>query len=406
MPLRKILSIEAIRGFAAIYVLLGHSMMFFQPYVFCPQYEFIIKAFFGFAHQAVILFFIVSGFSIHYSSPKEGFNTRKSISEYFYKRIRRIYPLFLFSLLIACVVLVICQMDASIKRVVLSFFFLTDIAEGSIALPIPTNFPIWSLSYEIPYYLLYPVLIKVINKFGMQKTFIFSIVISLFAGAFYFLQMPNHLSNILQLYWAWVGGAYIADLILNNKKVNVSFLSGGLIFLLAFSFTFEKISLLRDWAWTGAFLLVFMSFFQKSSVSKLYEKIINVCVGLLGIYTCYLLSYNEDITFHGGLLRYILLFFILLLFILQVVPFYKFQPFIRWFLKPFTSAGSYSYALYIFHWPVLTLIIHLFQKFIFENVMQMALVTVLTLVFIFIFSWFLELKVQPLIARRLNKLYY
>ena len=64
---QKILSIEAIRGFAAIYVVLGHIILLFQPYTLFPKFEFLIKTAFGYGHEAVILFFIVSGFSIQYA---------------------------------------------------------------------------------------------------------------------------------------------------------------------------------------------------------------------------------------------------------------------------------------------------------------------------------------------------
>jgi len=63
-----ILSIEAIRGIAAIYVMLGHIVQLYQVYSYFPGYEFAIKTVFGYGHQAVLLFFIVSGFSITYSS--------------------------------------------------------------------------------------------------------------------------------------------------------------------------------------------------------------------------------------------------------------------------------------------------------------------------------------------------
>jgi len=60
----KIFSIEAIRGFAAIYVIIGHIVLLYNPQNFFPQIGFLIKTAFSFGHQAVILFFIVSGFSI------------------------------------------------------------------------------------------------------------------------------------------------------------------------------------------------------------------------------------------------------------------------------------------------------------------------------------------------------
>lgn len=135
----KILSIEAIRGFAAIYVLLGHIVLLYKPYSFIPRYEFLIKTLFGYGHQAVILFFIVSGFSIHYSSSTVNFIKKGSLKDYLFKRMRRIYPLFLISIVLAYLVLYHIQIPSNWIRNTLSFFFLTDLSTGLIAAPIPTN---------------------------------------------------------------------------------------------------------------------------------------------------------------------------------------------------------------------------------------------------------------------------
>lgn len=406
MNLRKILTIEGIRGFAAIYVMLGHFVLLFKPYSFYPESSFIIKTMFGYGHQAVILFFIVSVFSIHYSSFGKSFDTKRSICDYFYKRIRRIYPLFFFSLLISLAVFFICGMEASLDRIILSFFFLTDNAGSAIAHPIPTNFPIWSLSYEMFYYLLYPLLFKLIKKFGIERILLSSIGVSIFFGLFGVFDISNHFSNVLTFYWTWVAGAYIAELIINKKRINTTYLIGILVTLLGLSFTLEKVYLLRDWAWAGLFILTFLSYFSKSSKLSIKQKGLNIFIGIIGISICFCLTRFENITYHTTLVRLLLVVFAFLLFILTIFSFSRIQTLIRILLKPFIRFGSYSYAIYIFHWPIIVLLINLFRTQIHASIVYMILSMLFAFVFIMSLSWLMEIKLQPIVAKWMDKLYY
>lgn len=352
---KYILTIEGIRGFAAIYVMLGHFVLLYKPYTFTPGLEFVIKTLFGYGHQAVILFFIVSGFSIHYSSTKYDFTNKRDLNDYFFKRIRRIYPLFLISLLIALVVLYITKSPSDWNRNILSFLFLTDISKGAIVDPIQTNFPIWSLSYEIIYYLLYPFLLFYLRKFNLKKILIISFIVSLLAGFFEFANVQNHLSNVIQLYWVWVMGVIIAEFKMKNIKISITYFYGIFVISIAMMFTLEKLFLLRDWAWALFFSLLILSYFKDSEKLTFNKKIINVTIGLIGIGTCYLLTNNENVLFHPIMLRFILVLMILLTFMIVFIPIQYFQNYIRILLSPFVKAGYFSYAIYIFHWPLILL---------------------------------------------------
>ena len=239
----------------------------------------------------------------------------------------------------------------------------------------------------------------------MRKSFLFSIGFSMIAGLFDFFGIPNHFSNVIQLYWTWVGGAYIAHLIINKKQINAKYLLGALIAFGGLAFTVEKIFLLRDWIWAGLFLLVFLSFFSKTLVLDLKQKALNWIIGFMAIGGCFLLTYEEKILFHPVLVRYILLALIPFSLLLVLMPFIKVQMLIRWFLKPFIPLGSYSYAIYIYHWPILTLFIHYFNEQIHSNAIYMILITFLCFMFTLILSWYLELKAQPTIAQQMDKLY-
>ena len=401
-----ILSIEGIRGFAAIYVMLGHIVQLYQPYVFFPGLEFVIKTLFGYGHQAVILFFIMSGFSIHYSSSKYNFSDRRQITDYLFKRFRRIYPLFLMALIISFVVLYITQTPSDWVRNSLSFVFLTDISKGCIADPIPTNFPIWSLSYEVIYYLLYPLILWLKDKIGLKRVLIISIIISLIAGVFELSGLQNHLSNVFQLYWIWVVGAVIAEYKMNNKQVVLKYKEGVLMSALAMMFTLEKLTLLRDWAWGLFFSIIIFSFFVTNNKTTGTQKLVSITLSLITILGCYFLTFNDQVLFHPGLVRYILYAFAAGSLVFVLIPFHYFQSLLRLLLLPFIKTGSFSYAVYIFHWPSIILLKYIFQNQLKDSLVMLMTVIVLNIFLVMIWSWYAEVKLQPQVAKVLNNWFY
>jgi len=89
---QKFIKLECLRGFAALYVVLNHNAKF--------SYEVLgvdLGLLFRFGQEAVILFFLISGFVIYYSYTR---NPTQTFWNYFKKRSLRIYvPLVLVFLL-------------------------------------------------------------------------------------------------------------------------------------------------------------------------------------------------------------------------------------------------------------------------------------------------------------------
>jgi len=399
---KKILAIEAIRGFAAIYVMFGHVIQLYQPYSFFPEYRFAVKTLFGYGNEAVILFFIVSGFSIHYSSSSIAFSQKESIKKYVFKRFRRIYPLYLLSLIISLVVLWITHMPFGINSIILSFALLTDVSDGAFASPISTNFPIWSLSYEAVYYLLYPVLLIVFRKTGIRNMIIYSVIISLVAGGISLSVYRNHFSNIIQLYWVWVAGAVIADFKMNGENFKFSYLKGLVMLCFAFMVTVEKWHLFRDWSCALFFSLLMFSFFVQEETNNISQKVGNVAIGLFAAAVCYCLTFSPSVVIHFHLLRYILILISVFSILIVFIPIELFRRCMRMILKPFTKAGTISYAIYIFHWPLIILTTYIFKDVMNKNLPLMLLVIGMNLMTVFLMSWYAELKLQPRIVDYLN----
>jgi peptidoglycan/LPS O-acetylase OafA/YrhL len=147
---KQIDRMDAIRGFAALYVAFTHGHAVFRT----P-----LKALGGFGGEGVALFFLLSGLVIGGSLMRGGTPDWK---RYFVHRFRRIWPPFLVALLLAWVVQSLVLRDVAPLR---GFELLGNLAmlqdqarPGGIVWSYHQNWPLWSLSYEWWYYMLIPLI--------------------------------------------------------------------------------------------------------------------------------------------------------------------------------------------------------------------------------------------------------
>lgn len=199
---------DAIRGLAALSVLAAHYSTFFLWLLIsetdCRKHILLkcLRAVFSlpvhYSHSAVLIFFVLSGYLIS-SSVARSFSTNSfSWSRYLIQRLTRLYTV-LIPALIACAIieLVGCRAfgnwrcatenlynvqwwrlhtdwqhlitfttfhDGSLKTFVMNFFFL----EGILCTTFGIDAPLWSLSYEFWYYLLFPLLLLI--SYSYRKT--------------------------------------------------------------------------------------------------------------------------------------------------------------------------------------------------------------------------------------------
>ncbi len=199
----KFYRLECLRGAAALYVLLHHvSSNFLQL-----QHS-IFGMPFRFGQEAVVLFFVLSGFVITYSISR-GEDVGAKI--YFLKRFRRIYPIFLVSLLLAALFPVregkLYHPDLFIWLSG-NLLMLQDIPSkpGIWIQPFFGNSPLWSLSYEWLFYLVFYPIWKFIPAQRQQwLVFSLSVVSILLTRVF-----PNHFANIFSLFPLWWTGVELA----------------------------------------------------------------------------------------------------------------------------------------------------------------------------------------------------
>jgi peptidoglycan/LPS O-acetylase OafA/YrhL len=169
--------LDFIRGIAAFLVLLNHFRnIFFVTYSDVENQSaanFLMYSFTGLGHQAVIIFFVLSGLFISKSVIKSINKNSWSWRNYLVNRLTRLY-IVLFPALILGFILD----SAGLYFFDYSFFphdmierisfevFLGNIfyLQGFAITVFGTNDPLWSLSFEFWYYLLFPAILLIFMK--------------------------------------------------------------------------------------------------------------------------------------------------------------------------------------------------------------------------------------------------
>ena len=159
-PAGRIIPMEGMRGFAALLVFFVHFRALFQPYL---QNGSLLEAFTKYAsrvgHAGVDVFFVISGF-LMYGIVLRG---RSRFGEYFLRRVRRLYPVFLVTLTIYVVLSIAVP---SVSKLPHAFRpALAYVAANLAMLPgitsiVPMMNVAWSLSYEWFFYLTLPALVS------------------------------------------------------------------------------------------------------------------------------------------------------------------------------------------------------------------------------------------------------
>lgn len=147
LPTKKPINynLEVLRGFAAIIVVLGHVIYYYEN--FNPAY--FPKAIWHFqppAHVALLLFFVLSGFVIGVSQKERLAGI--AVLVYLRKRFIRIYPLYFIAVTFG---LVIATSPYPVKSVISNLTITQNIYRDVIW----ENNPLWSLNFEVLFYLLF-----------------------------------------------------------------------------------------------------------------------------------------------------------------------------------------------------------------------------------------------------------
>lgn len=204
MANQKINILESLRGFAAVYVVAHHIWL-------VQSQKSKIGFVFSQGQAAVMLFFVISGFVIFLSSYKLQELGRFSFRGYFVKRFRRIYPVFIAALILAYLAACIVSktwMPFDGLSFAGNFLNLQDLKRipGNFVIPYYRNTPLWSLSYEWWFYMMFFPIFKFVRT-DLQKHVALGISL---VGFFTFLIYPNKISTTLEYFIIWWTGVELA----------------------------------------------------------------------------------------------------------------------------------------------------------------------------------------------------
>ena len=290
----KLVKLEALRGFASAYVVISHLVGYPKG-----DTDLII---FKLGQEAVMIFFILSGFVIHYSyeNGKEG-----SFAKYFVKRFRRIYFPFIFALIAS---FIFVHQPFHLKELIGNLLMQQDFRVGKPGFIVTFflyNRPLWSLSYEWTFYMLFPFVYPVIKNDKLRAHYI-----GLFAliNVITYLLFPNHVFLVFSYFIIWWTGLELGDYFFGSKNKRNS--------------------------------NIFMAYY--------------LIIILIYVYVCYdfhKVDKNLIIGFYPYLmLRHFCFAFICLICSVYLTGLTK--AFIS-LLKPFSYIAPISYALYVLHYPLL-----------------------------------------------------
>lgn len=159
----------------------------------------------AFGASGVELFLLISGFLIHLAWLRSG--TRLDLAVFYSKRFWRIYPPYIVSMLLLFPI----TTDLGGKDILLHALLVHNLDEASFFSMNPSY---WSLALEAQLYLVYPVLLWMRSRFGMERTLYTLLVISLLASVHQYATDPLNpvLDKSLFKFWIfWSFGAFIAE---------------------------------------------------------------------------------------------------------------------------------------------------------------------------------------------------
>lgn len=400
------LNIEALRGFAALIVVFHHAIL--HKFSLDPAYSLSgswVNALPG--HSSVLLFFILSGYVIGLTNTKA--LTTKSVFPYLRKRLVRLYPIYIISLLFT---LVIISRHYSFGTIAGHFLFL----QNSLVPSIFENNPLWSLNNEVLYYLAFiPV-----SYFGLRPSRICLVaaLIGIICGTIVPLPL---LSSYSFGFIFWTSGLWLAQSRIFIKRNATHWLLFGLLFLfLGYEFLnpFIMAVLLMDTKLHIHFIhptgpgislgdvfqlpFYFYLFLRYTNHTIRYNRLFITAFVALGIFYFNYIVFRYGV--HSSQVAYLflpILFFIIGIGCLFINVLRPQSTTVIALPYPFIKLGAISYGIYVIHFPISIMLSHItvFSGTILTYCIRLAVDLLLVLTA----GYLLELKVQPFFKAILSK---
>jgi peptidoglycan/LPS O-acetylase OafA/YrhL len=309
VPPSKLWPLEAIRGAAAVYVVAYHAQLGGKTWM---------RSIFALGPEAVMVFFLLSGFVIYYSHTAR--RTPDSFRVYFLRRFRRIYPLFILALVFTYLMACVREHQMAppeLKTAAGNLLMLQDITWVKAGAWVPTyggNDPLWSLSYEWWFYMMFfPIIYYLSFAPAKQRWLVFGISL---LGSLSCVVHPSTAGLITGYFFVWWSGVELGREYRMRNVVTWREQATNLLLLT---------SLAAVWS-----IPIFRAALDHQRLT---------------------LSYEPVLEFRHFFAAILIVLFALIAFRWRMFGFER-------LLRPFCLIAPISYALYIFHQPVIALARH------------------------------------------------
>ena len=163
-----------------------------------------------FMGNLVMLFFVISGFCIHW--PLAGNDRGLKLPAYASRRFFRIYPSYLVAVLVSWFIGVSLHVPDTTKRLLPSIAMVQNYFGPQVAFEsmrqIQTNWALWSLPVEIELYAVYPLLLLALRRAGPNLTLLGTLIVSLLAAV---LSDRRGWPTFAAYLVIWFAGAWLAE---------------------------------------------------------------------------------------------------------------------------------------------------------------------------------------------------
>jgi peptidoglycan/LPS O-acetylase OafA/YrhL len=214
--------LDALRGLAATYVMVGHARQYLwggtRGLTGVGLLMGRASGLLNFGHKSVILFFVISGFCIHFrQAPSPGAASVFSLVAFARRRARRLLPPLALALALTLVFDRVASSISPARADVGDVGHEAVVILGNLAMQadflVPhfgSNVPLWSLAYEFWFYAAYPALLLAVARAGMQRAFYIVATVSAL-GLVCQLLSPSWPASAVSYWVIWVAGALLAE---------------------------------------------------------------------------------------------------------------------------------------------------------------------------------------------------
>jgi peptidoglycan/LPS O-acetylase OafA/YrhL len=199
----KKIYLEFFRGVSSVFILFWH-IVFLAPTGNYTRFT----AYWGM--EALMMFYMLSGIVINLTETRKP----KSAGEFLSNRFIRIYPLFAAGIVLAILALLITRTALPPTKVIAGNFLMVSTMKdymGYIVPSIQSNLPVWSLSFEGAFYVIFAFTIG----YNQKKVIFFWVIMSLIALLTYYFRvdkdLATHIISVFAFSSIWLLGYYIYE---------------------------------------------------------------------------------------------------------------------------------------------------------------------------------------------------